>query len=168
MTIAYDNADRRTSLTLPNGIVVEYAYDDDSRLTGLTYKQGMSTLGTLTYGYDVNGQRTSVGGTYARTGLPAALASATYDDANQIATFGGTSFSYDDNGNLTSDGSAELHVERAERAVAPHGSGQRQLCVRRVRAAAQQDHRRDDDAVSVRRAQPGAGAERAGRRPRIC
>ncbi len=104
VTIAYDNADRRTSLTLPNGIVVEYAYDDDSRLTGLTYTQGMSTLGTLTYGYDGNGQRTSVGGSYARTGLPAALASATYDDANQIATFGGSSFSYDDNGNLTSDG----------------------------------------------------------------
>jgi YD repeat-containing protein len=35
----------------------------------------------------------------------AALTSATYDDANQIATFGGTTFSYDDNGNLTSDGS---------------------------------------------------------------
>jgi RHS repeat-associated protein len=102
--LAYDTANRRTSLTLPNGIVVEYGYDDDSRLTGLTYKQGMSTLGTLTYAYDANGQRTSVGGTYARTGLPAALTSATYDDVNQIATFGGTSFTYDDNGNLTSDG----------------------------------------------------------------
>jgi uncharacterized protein RhaS with RHS repeats len=43
-------------------------------------------------------------GTYATTGLPAELGSATYDDANQIATFGGTSFTYDDNGNLTSDG----------------------------------------------------------------
>ncbi len=64
----------------------------------------MSTLGTLTYDDDANGQRTSVRGTYARTGLPAALASATYDDANQIATFAGTSLSYDDNGNLTSDG----------------------------------------------------------------
>jgi RHS repeat-associated protein len=91
-------------LTLPNGIVVEYGYDDDSRLTGLTYTQGMSTLGTLTYAYDAAGQRTSVGGTYARTGLPAALASATYDDANQVATFGGTPFTYDANGNVTSDG----------------------------------------------------------------
>jgi RHS repeat-associated protein len=104
VTVSYDNASKRTSLTLPNGIVVEYAYDDDSRLTGLTYKLGMSTLGTLTYAYDGNGQRTSVSGTYARTGLPAALASATYDDANQVATFGAASFTYDDNGNLTSDG----------------------------------------------------------------
>ncbi len=63
-----DNADRRTSLTLPNGIVLEYGYDDDSRLTGLTYRQGLSTLGTLTYGYDANGQRTSIGGTYRSDG----------------------------------------------------------------------------------------------------
>jgi RHS repeat-associated protein len=104
VTIAYDNAGRRTSLTLPNGIVTEYTYDDDSRLTTLTYKDGGTPIGDLTYTYDAAGQRTSVGGTWARTSLPAALASATYDDANQIATFGGVSFSYDDNGNLTSDG----------------------------------------------------------------
>ncbi len=56
------------------------------------------------YAYDANGQRTTVTGSYARSGLPAALTSATYDDANQIATFGGTTFAYDDNGNLTTDG----------------------------------------------------------------
>ncbi len=104
VTIAYDNADRRTSLTLPNGVVMEYGYDTDSRLTGITYKLGTQTLGTLTYSYDANGQRTPVGGTWARTNLPAALTSAAYDNANQIATFGGTAFTYDSNGNLTSDG----------------------------------------------------------------
>jgi len=88
VSIAYDNADRRTSLTLPNGIVVEYGYDDDSRLTGLTYKLGGSTIGTLTYAYDVNGQRTTVGGSNARTGLPLALSSATYDEANQNGDLG--------------------------------------------------------------------------------
>ena len=75
VSIAYDHADRRTSLTLPNGIVVEYGRDDSSRLTGLTYRQSGSTIGTLTYAYDANGQRTSIGGSYARSGLPAALAS---------------------------------------------------------------------------------------------
>lgn len=104
VTVAYDNADKRTSLTLPNGIVVEYSYDDDSQLTGLTYKLAGTTLGSLTYGYDAVGLRASVGGSYARIRLPAALASATYDNANQIATFSGVSFTYDDNGNLTSDG----------------------------------------------------------------
>lgn len=38
------------------------------------------------------------------TNLPAAIASVTYDDSNQITTWGTTSFTYDANGNLTSDG----------------------------------------------------------------
>jgi RHS repeat-associated protein len=84
--------------------VVDSAYDDDSQLTGLTYKLSGVTIGNLAYGYDAGGRRVSMGGSYARTNLPAALTSATYDDANQIATWAGTSFTYDDNGNLTSDG----------------------------------------------------------------
>jgi RHS repeat-associated protein len=104
VAVAYDAADRRTSLTLPNGIVVEHSYDDDSQLTGLTYKLGSTTLGDLTYIYDANGQRTAVGGSWAWSNLPAALTAATYDDANQIASWAGTSFSYDANGNLTGDG----------------------------------------------------------------
>jgi len=104
VAFAYDNANRRTSLTLPNGIVTEYAYDAASRLTGLTYKLGPAPLGTLTYGYDANGNRTVLGGSWARTGLPAALASATYNAANHQLTFGSTTLTYDLNGNLASDG----------------------------------------------------------------
>jgi YD repeat-containing protein len=89
VAVAYDDADRRSAVTLPNSVVMDYEYDVASRLTEITYKLGAQTLGTLTYGYDANGQRTAVGGTWARTNLPAALASATYDNANQIATFAG-------------------------------------------------------------------------------
>ena len=105
VTITYDSANRRTSLTLPNGVSTEYAYDAASRLTSLTYRLGTTTLGTLTYTYDANGKPTVLGGTWARTGLPSALASATYDAANRQITFGGTALSYDLNGNLISDGS---------------------------------------------------------------
>jgi RHS repeat-associated protein len=104
VSFGYDDANRRTSLTLPNGIEVAYAYDAASQLTGLTYTLGMTTLGTLTYSYDLAGNRTAVGGTWARTNLPSALSAATYDAANQIATWGSTSFSYDANGSLTNDG----------------------------------------------------------------
>lgn len=70
MTIAYDNANRRTSLTLPNGIVTEYAYDAASRLTGLTYKLSGTPIGTLTYTYDAAGNAS--GGPWARSqALPA-------------------------------------------------------------------------------------------------
>jgi len=58
----------------------------------------------LTYAYDAGGNRTTVGGTFARTGLPQALGSATFDAANRIATWSGQALSYDANGNLASDG----------------------------------------------------------------
>jgi RHS repeat-associated protein len=103
VTLAYDAAGRRTSLTLPNGVVTAYAYDVASQLTGLTYTNGPTVLGTLTYAYDKAGNRIKTGGTWAGTGLPAALASATYDAANELTTWGGGALTYDLNGNLTGD-----------------------------------------------------------------
>jgi RHS repeat-associated protein len=102
--LGYDNTNRRTSLTLPNGVTATYGYSNRDELTSITFKKGATTLGTLTYTYDAAGRRISIGGTWARTGLPPAVASATYDDANRQLTWGGQTFTYDDNGNLTGDG----------------------------------------------------------------
>jgi RHS repeat-associated protein len=104
VSLAYDKANRRTALTLPNGVTTNYSYDKASELTGLTYTLGSTTLGNLTYTYDNVGRRTSVGGTYARTGLPQAVASATYNADNQLTQWGSSSLNYDLNGNLTNDG----------------------------------------------------------------
>jgi YD repeat-containing protein len=71
--LAYDDANRRSTLTLPNGVVLTYAYDAASRLTGLTYTLGAATLGTLTYTPDAAGNRTALGGSWARTNLPATV-----------------------------------------------------------------------------------------------
>jgi YD repeat-containing protein len=92
----------RKSLSLPNGIVVFYGYDAASQLVSLTYKKGSTTLGDLTYSYDNAGNRTKVGGSWAWTGLPLAVASTSYDAANRMRTFDATTLGYDDNGNLTS------------------------------------------------------------------
>ncbi len=102
MALGYDAAGRRTSLTLPNGIVTEYAYDAASELTGLTYRLGGNVLGTLTYAYDPAGQRSATGGTWARTLPPTPVLNATYDAANRQLTFGDKTMTYDANGNLTS------------------------------------------------------------------
>ncbi len=104
VTIGYDDANRRTSLTLPNTVQATYAYDTSNRLTSITFKKGATTLGTLTYTYDAAGRRTSVGGTWARTGMPAPVASASYNANNQQVTWGGQTNTFDLNGNLTSDG----------------------------------------------------------------
>lgn len=104
VSMTYDNADRRSTLTLPNGVVTTYGYDDANQITSLTYTFGSTTLGSLTYTYDAAGNRMSVGGTWAATGLPQPLLSATYDAGNQIATWAGRAFDYDANGSLVSDG----------------------------------------------------------------
>jgi RHS repeat-associated protein len=100
----YDAAGRRSALTLPNAIVASYGYDAASRLTGIIYTLGTTTLGNLQYGYDAASRRVSVGGSLANTLLPSSIAGATYDAANQVSTWNGTAFSYDPNGDLLSDG----------------------------------------------------------------
>lgn len=104
VTLAYDDAGRRTTLALPNGVITEYAYDAASQLTGLTYKKGTAVLGNLTYEYDAGGRRTRVGGSLARTGLPQIVSATSYDAANRQTAFGSQSLTYDVDGNLTSDG----------------------------------------------------------------
>jgi RHS repeat-associated protein len=103
VAFGYDGDNRRTSLTLQNGIAARYGYDAASQLSGITYILGSTTLGNLTYSYDLAGRRISTGGSFARTGLPGALTSASYNVSNQVAQFGPSSLVYDANGNLTSD-----------------------------------------------------------------
>jgi RHS repeat-associated protein len=101
--IAYDEANRRTSVTLPDGIAEQYGYDSGDRLTGIIYKLGGSTLGDLNYDYDLGGKRNAAWGSYARTGLPAAQSSFTYDAADELTKIGNTATSKDANGSMTND-----------------------------------------------------------------
>jgi hypothetical protein len=81
------STDRRTTLTYTNGIVATSGYDAANHVTSVLYTIGQPLRGTLIYTYDAAANRTSVGGSWARTGLPPALASANYDAANRISTW---------------------------------------------------------------------------------
>lgn len=118
----YDDADRRESVTLPNGVVVQAGYDAASQLTRLTYSQGATALGDLTYTYDKSGRRTSVGGSLARTGLPQTLSSASYNAANRVTQSGAATLTYDANGNLTSDGANTYTWDARNRLVGISGA----------------------------------------------
>ena len=59
-------------------------------------------LGDLTYEYDKAGNRTKIGGSWARTAIPQNVASTSYDANNRQLIFGDKTLTYDDNGNLTS------------------------------------------------------------------
>ncbi len=121
--IAYDDSGRRTSMTLPNGIVAEYSYNTASQLTGITYKLGVTVLGDLIYEYDAAGRREKVSGSYAGTALPQALGSTTYNAANQQLTFGAQTLTYDNNGNLTSDGTNSYTWNSRNQLVSISGPG---------------------------------------------
>jgi RHS repeat-associated protein len=84
---------------------VQYGYDSASQLTSLTYTKGSTTIGNLTYGYDLTGNRTSMGGSLASVTLPSAVSSASYNAANRLTQWGSSTLAWDANGNLTSDSS---------------------------------------------------------------
>jgi uncharacterized protein RhaS with RHS repeats len=101
---AYDNASRRTTLTLPNGVPVSYSYDKDSRVTLLNYGTGSTQLGQLSYYYDADGRVTGEGGTLASISLPQSINGNMFNADNAMPAFGLQTLAYDANGNLTSDG----------------------------------------------------------------
>jgi len=101
---SYDNANRRTSLALPNGIVLAYTYDQDSRVTGMTWTLGQNPVGDLEYSYDADSHVVGKGGTFATTGMPLAVTGNTFNEDNEMLTFGAQDMTYDPNGNLISDG----------------------------------------------------------------
>jgi RHS repeat-associated protein len=121
VSFGYDAAGRRATLTLPNGIVIDYSYDAAYQLTALTYTKGPTVLGNLTYGYDDAGRRSGVGGTFARTGLPQPVASASYNAANQLTQWSTSTLTYDANGNLTNDGVTSSTWDARNRLVSVSG-----------------------------------------------
>jgi RHS repeat-associated protein len=104
-TSTYDALGRLSQSESGNGIIATYSWDAASQLTGITYKRADgSVLGDLTYGYDLAGRRTKAAGSLAKVNLPQAVSDAQYNAANQLTRWAGKTFSYDLNGNLSSDG----------------------------------------------------------------
>jgi RHS repeat-associated protein len=121
--LAYDDASRLQSLTVPNGIVQLYAYDAASNMGAITYEEDSSPIGELVYGHDSLGLRTALGGSYARTSLPTAVATTDYDAANRLTEWGSQTFTYDDNGNMTGDGTKTYDWNTRDELVSLTGGG---------------------------------------------
>jgi RHS repeat-associated protein len=101
----YDDADRLIETVLPNGIQTGYAYNDSNQVTGIAWLKPDSTLlGDLGYGYNDVGRRTAQTGSFASNTLPAASTGNDFDDNNRQTVHNGQILSYDNNGNLTGDG----------------------------------------------------------------
>ncbi len=107
VSLQYDKADRPETVTLPDGIQEQYGYDLAGETSSITYKDSKGVLGAIDYAYDPNGQVEAMWGSYARMGLPEALASTKYNADNELSEREGKELKYDKDGNLTSDGTNE-------------------------------------------------------------
>jgi RHS repeat-associated protein len=102
-SLNYDSLGRRTGITYPNDVNTYYAYDNASRLLDLQHvAQPNTLLESLSYGYDANGNMTSMNRPSVLLPLPNAASNITYNDANQMLTFNTENITYDVNGNMTS------------------------------------------------------------------
>jgi len=102
--MVYDADGRVTYLTLPNSVTTQYSYDASSRVTGIAYMRAGNLLGSLGYQYDPIGRRATMSGTLAQAVLPLVMSTAEYNGDNRQTAMGGQSFTYDEDGNITSDG----------------------------------------------------------------
>jgi RHS repeat-associated protein len=123
VTKSYDAGNRLASIALPDGVVESPSYDSGSQLTGITYASGTTTLGDLSYTYEGAGRRATIGGAWARTGMPQPVASASYDAANRLTSWNGTAVSYDANGQLTSDGTSTYTWDSRSQLTSVAGPG---------------------------------------------
>ncbi|HMC67776.1 MAG TPA: RHS repeat-associated core domain-containing protein, partial [Mycobacteriales bacterium] len=102
--VTYDANSRLQKLSLP-GATQSYSYDLAGETTGITYAKGATTLGSLLYAYDADGNHVSEAGSFARATIPAA-ASGAYNADNEQTSWHGASLSYDAEGQLISDGTS--------------------------------------------------------------
>jgi RHS repeat-associated protein len=91
-------------LAASEAVTITYTYDPLYRLTSANYSGGQ----VYTYTYDAVGNRQTMGS-------PRGQASYTYDAANRLTGVGGVAYTWDDNGNLTSDGVRSYSYDHANR-----------------------------------------------------
>jgi len=103
----YDDADRVTKTTYTGGMSVNTTYTNAGEVKTLKYlKADGSVIAQGGYTYDLAGRRTGVSGDLANfisTQEPD-ITDVSYNAANQLLSWGGKSFGYDANGNMTGDG----------------------------------------------------------------
>ncbi len=108
------------SVTVPGGqsgptnVTINYTYDPLDRLTAADYSDGKY----FHYSYDAVGNRLTQAANL--TGQPANT-SYTYDSANRLTSVDGVPYTYDNNGNLLSDGTNTYAYDFANRLISVVG-----------------------------------------------
>jgi RHS repeat-associated protein len=103
----YDDGGRRERLKYFNGasLVTEtiYGFDNASRLLEMKHLNSVSQiLEQVNYGYDANGNRTSMNRPSVTLPMPNQASNTSYNEANQMLSFNDKNITYDNNGNMAS------------------------------------------------------------------
>jgi RHS repeat-associated protein len=137
-TLQYDEQGRRESIKRVNsstpyssisaselGSITGYDYDGIGRLETFTQDLlGTANDLTNTFGYNAASQATAINisnSAYAYSGNQNVIGSYTVNSMNEYIIAGGKSISYDDNGNLTNDGSTEFAYDTDNRLLSASG-----------------------------------------------
>ncbi|MGW2055007.1 RHS repeat-associated core domain-containing protein [Streptomyces sp. NPDC001840] len=104
VTFGLDAVGREKTASLPGGFTRTTGYDRTGVTTVIAYTRGGAGVGDLTYTRDERGLQTGLSGSLASVALPAAESGAVFGKDNRVTTFNGRSFTYDAEGQLTSDG----------------------------------------------------------------
>jgi RHS repeat-associated protein len=96
--LTYDARNRLSSITRPNSVSSQYSYDAMRDLLSLTHSGGQSVQFPLKYTYDAVNNRS----TYTSNFSQPQPVTNSFDTNNRLTSGGGTSYTYDDNGALTS------------------------------------------------------------------
>ncbi|WP_161595913.1 RHS repeat-associated core domain-containing protein [Flavisphingopyxis soli] len=122
-SLAYNNRGGRA--TLSSGVTTSYAYDAAGRLASLGHDLAGNTSDVAwTFGYTPGSQLASASrdnDAYAWTGHYNVDRNYAANGLNQYASAGAASFSYDANGNLTSDGTTTYLYDIENRLVSASG-----------------------------------------------
>jgi|GEM_PF-2027289 len=102
VAFSYDAAGNLLSETRSNGTSSDYVYDANNRITSIRHKKGASAIASMDYTRNAVGNISNESVTQPEViSLTNRNAIGVYDDANQLSTFGGSTYSYDADGNLT-------------------------------------------------------------------
>jgi len=123
----YDNLGRLVTKTLGNGNVTSFTYDTAQRLATMTRDfSGTGSDQTSTFTWNAASQQVAQDVTNTSIIAPApgaATANYAVNGLNQYATVGGVTFTYDANGNLTSDGVKTYGYDIYNRMTSATGAG---------------------------------------------
>ncbi|OQW33080.1 MAG: hypothetical protein A4E19_06970 [Nitrospira sp. SG-bin1] len=120
-TLTHDALDRRTQLQRSNGVTTTYNYDPASRLLGITHAKGTTTLEQLTHNFDPADNKNQVTQLIQNaTALPPAVTAA-YNAVNAQIQFNSGTLGYDNNGNLTNDGTNTYTWDARDRLIVISG-----------------------------------------------